>query len=1244
MAGTKDPRGKLEKRVGVLVPYEARSGAAWYVNRLQRALGADSIHVLAEKGSESRLFASACTLCWDRTSRDFSELESAIAANDIGVLHIVAFRPFFQASDFAAFAIAQRASGRKVLVDIVDADSFDHNLIPVLQSASSVITRDSSLSLDLISYGVKREQIRILPPCALQSADAGSTVEARAALGITAPGKILLTFVNGVPNETYEPLLSAVRSARSSVPQLQLIVAPLEASSNANGYDYRNQRIEELRRRHAADGWVRILDRWFGCDDLPLVVRAADAVAFCDTKPDFEIGQALAAALHARRPVIASPAQPFVGHSGRILFSNSRLPLASAIGAVFNRADLRETLSSAAGIWAESNALENYLSKLAGIYNEKEESSSPVRANTRTISDSSRVVVQRTPKILMQCRDNVYSQPGGDTIVMYRISEGLRARGVTVDIDPKNEKNPRDYDLVHLYNFAIREQTEQYAKRCAQLGVPYVVTTLYEDWPLFCSQMQAHTGALEAYINSGQDAAKWPELLSAAKNVRPSPIWDNSLTANGAASLIATGQNEAQALRRDYPAAKQIEICKLAADFSDFEDGGKLFRESTGLSDFIFCVGRFELRKNQLMLLKALEESELTLVFAGGGFSYQPQYAEACRAFRRKGKTVFLDRLEPNMLASAFQAARVHALPGWLELPGLVSLEAAYSGRNVVVSDFGTARDYLGDFAFYCNPGDPQSIFNAVQAAYYSPTKPGLREHVRQFTWDRTALRSGEIYKQVLASRGSFDWSFLHEARIAPRKPEATAAEGIKGASVQAEEAGRTVELIPVVVGEPSDGPRKISEAKRLCAEGDAAAKSGDFEGARKLYRSAIETAPNFARGYRSCGALALNEKNIEESEKFFRKALEVDAEDVRSIIGLASARWELGAKEEAFKLYLSAARKDPSDGLAVLHLVRTAYAMDRLKELEQVLRAFLKTDPDNVSILYCLAGCSYKRDRLFLALGVVERLLRINPDHADSLELKKKIEERQAVLRSSVRPATPAAPSATIDDKLRQVEIEKRNRNFAVMLTLTEEILAEKAANPSQLAFAKIFRAEALGCTGKLADADALFEELETNPALAPRAIAGRGALIAAGSNFSRAKEFFERALRMEPTYDVALAGMGLVESQNGQLEEAWQFFQRALSSNPENLRALYGVVQLGYELKRLPDTAKALETYLDLHPVDLAMNYSYAGCLYALNRRDEAVAEIRKILLFDANHKLALELLEKIEKENRQKVAHAG
>ena len=343
---------------------------------------------------------------------------------------------------------------------------------------------------------------------------------------------------------------------------------------------------------------------------------------------------------------------------------------------------------------------------------------------------------------------------------MERVAAGLGAQGVAVEFDSTGIQNLKQFDLVNLYNFALPEMVEEFARRAVAAGVPYVITTLYEDWPTFYNPMQSIFTALEAYIKQGQPRAAWPELRKAALAVPSHAPLNNSFAAEHAALLLVTGAREAAAIKRDFPRAAVARSCHLGCDITPFggdqgsrEEVAQTFIQTTGLKDFVLCVGRLETRKNQLMLLKALEESELPIVFATGGFTYQPEYEASCRAFRRRGKTFFLGRQSPELLRGMFAAARVHALPSWYELPGLVSLEAAAYGAQVVAADLGTVRDYLGDQAFYANPGDDTSILNAVTAAFYSPAREALQRSAQRFTWARTAQETLDCYREALAVR-----------------------------------------------------------------------------------------------------------------------------------------------------------------------------------------------------------------------------------------------------------------------------------------------------------------------------------------------------------------------------------------------------------------------------------------------------------------------------------------------------------
>jgi glycosyltransferase involved in cell wall biosynthesis len=102
-------------------------------------------------------------------------------------------------------------------------------------------------------------------------------------------------------------------------------------------------------------------------------------------------------------------------------------------------------------------------------------------------------------------------------------------------------------------------------------------------------------------------------------------------------------------------------------------------------------------------------------------------------------------------LVQYYQQAKVHVLPSWFETTGLSSLEAAAMGCRVVISDRGDAREYFGSEAFYCDPGSPKSIYDAVEKAAVEPKNSYLEYKVRtSYSWKRTSLQTLQAYNQIL--------------------------------------------------------------------------------------------------------------------------------------------------------------------------------------------------------------------------------------------------------------------------------------------------------------------------------------------------------------------------------------------------------------------------------------------------------------------------------------------------------------
>ncbi len=1311
-------------RVGILGIYRQDWAITRFVDRARAYLRADQVVVLAEETSSDSLLQAddpGVIRCWRRSSPDYTALADAISQQQISVLHINCCFPFFDRLEFLQFIADQRQAGLRVVCELHDMNALESMKTLLVEQADAIIVDASSHRLQVIAAGVEPERVEVISS-AVGSVSEHSKAAIRQRLGIPSDQQVLVGFDFGVPDADDEDAITALYRLERSIRNVHLYLLQIDIGIGFSGAY--GETLRKKVEKYYLDGFVHFVQGSAQRSLMSEYIAAADVAILSGSGPQFETREVLGACLEQGAPIVSSSRLPLDGLDSCVFYVARDYPLPKATELLLGSESLRGQLTTAGRLWASEHDGPTAVTALSEVYQRvgagQFDVSSEASIEVSRVADAAASVAlpsaevappvvsdtASTPlRILMMNRSNAFSHRGGDTVLMERVAEGIRSLGHTVDIDVTGEKNPADYDLAHLHNFAIREATENMARRCKAAGTPYVVTTMYEDWPKFFNQMANVFYVLKAYIDGGQPAEKWPELLEAARGVEPAKAWDNTWAAHNSRALIATGSYEAESLRRDYPETPNIEIFHCGCEVAEFDDGGELFRKETGLDNFVFCVGRLEWRKNQLMLLKALENSDLTVVFATGGFTYQPDYELACRSFKRKGKTIFLGRLEADMLASAFAAARVHVLPSWFELPGLVSLEAARYGTNVVITDYGNARDYFGDLAYYCSPNDDVSIEQAVTAAYFAPTKQGLAEHVKGFTWQKSAEQNVAIYRKVLAGD-------LVAAEGMHRSLDNAHSESIK--------ARVAVEKIPEVVTAEPVKNIDSEAAEAHCAQGDEAMHEGDFEKARLRYQEAILADHTMARAHRSLGVVELSLGNESFAYSYFRSALRQDPRDTKSLLGLGSVSWQKGEKEEAFELYQRAAENDPNGASVILHLVNAAYELNRMTELEKILRKIIRNNRDNIEIQYCLAGCYFKQEKFALALGVVEHIIRLNPEYSQAEELKLAIEKKlnvehveieaekplsatsantAEVAPSDIPVAAPVAapvqesfsglpvppvagakiatpdfaveaasaesmhvepavirataPAETVDQSreigaiselLDQMESDKRQKNYENVITTAADIIKSNSSSKRQVAHARILRAESMACSGDAAEADVEFSNLLSDSSFGFRAWAGRGAIAASLGQWNEAVPLFERSLELRDGYELALAGLGICAKGMGDNEKAWGFFNRALESNPECAQALHGVMQLGYELGRLPQMEVALRKYLELRPVDFSFVYSLAGCLYAQHRMQEAKEQCRKILLFEPEHSLALELMERLESETKESVIVGG
>jgi glycosyltransferase involved in cell wall biosynthesis len=103
------------------------------------------------------------------------------------------------------------------------------------------------------------------------------------------------------------------------------------------------------------------------------------------------------------------------------------------------------------------------------------------------------------------------------------------------------------------------------------------------------------------------------------------------------------------------------------------------------------------------------------------------------------------------MLASAYAACDVFALPSLFETPGIAALEAGLAGAKIAITPFGGTKDYFGPLADYTDPYSVDSIRRGIRNALNRKKDSALREHIKkEFLWSRVAEKTKAVYQSVL--------------------------------------------------------------------------------------------------------------------------------------------------------------------------------------------------------------------------------------------------------------------------------------------------------------------------------------------------------------------------------------------------------------------------------------------------------------------------------------------------------------
>jgi glycosyltransferase involved in cell wall biosynthesis len=175
-------------------------------------------------------------------------------------------------------------------------------------------------------------------------------------------------------------------------------------------------------------------------------------------------------------------------------------------------------------------------------------------------------------------------------------------------------------------------------------------------------------------------------------------------------------------------------------------------------SDGVLFVGRIEPHKNQLGFLKAVAKIKCRATLIGVPHGHHSDYCSRVFRLAEKIGVTVLNPMPASTLAEQFARHKLHVLPSWYESTGLVSLEAAVVGCNVIHTKYGYGREYLGDLVTYCDPGDERSLRNDIELVLSRKPSRALSDHiVENFSVHNQTERIGSMYSLLAGMRRRTD-------------------------------------------------------------------------------------------------------------------------------------------------------------------------------------------------------------------------------------------------------------------------------------------------------------------------------------------------------------------------------------------------------------------------------------------------------------------------------------------------------
>lgn len=380
-------------------------------------------------------------------------------------------------------------------------------------------------------------------------------------------------------------------------------------------------------------------------------------------------------------------------------------------------------------------------------------------------------------RIALIARSNLFTNPGGDTLYILNIKKYLEKYNVKADIIAKRKDFTLDYDVYNFFNLGDYKTLLPYLFELKNKKMPVILHTLWlrnKEIEKMIIEIYKRYSRFKKIFNFGAKLVgevNFKNLLIFLNKFRRKR--KESLILNLVSLIIVSSYTEKKFLLEYYsdlenlenkiyllptPILEEIQLINYKE--KDFGGNKILFKDIIGKS-FLLNVGRIDPFKNQILILKALQNIEdIPIVFvlldrnilSNPPQNFKSYYMEFKELLEKRKNTYLYSNLTLEDLAFLYKNCKIYCHPSIFESYGLSILEAYYFGAELIITKYCGVKDFLdvSNIEFINNPLDELELREKIIKKFNSQVKRDINNPLNLLNWEEFTKKLLSIFEKFL--------------------------------------------------------------------------------------------------------------------------------------------------------------------------------------------------------------------------------------------------------------------------------------------------------------------------------------------------------------------------------------------------------------------------------------------------------------------------------------------------------------